>query len=168
MGTHTLAGFLQGAAETFRKSLQRQKRQGAIFSSKLIQLQSLLPLTPLLPSPPPCSPHSLLGASCTAPFPTANSLSLWSQTGLGDGGLIVNPRKRQRLIVPRAVTSHRGCHQSRAVPFWAQSASDCSPFNRPCPWGPSSRKVHQLQCCAPEHLPNVSRLTEVYAFRCYC
>lgn len=23
-------------------------------------------------------------ASCTAPFPTANSLSLWSQTGLGD------------------------------------------------------------------------------------
>lgn len=60
VGTHTLAGFLQGAAETFRKSLQRQKRQGAIFSSKLIQLQSLLPLTSLLPSPPPCCPHSLL------------------------------------------------------------------------------------------------------------
>lgn len=59
-GGDTHAGFLQGAAETFRKSLRRQKRRGAIFSSKLIQLQSLLPLTSSPPGPPPCCPHSQL------------------------------------------------------------------------------------------------------------
>lgn len=59
-GGDTHAGFLQGAAETFRKSLWRQKRQAAIFSSKLIQLQSLLPLTSLPPGPPPCCTHSQL------------------------------------------------------------------------------------------------------------
>lgn len=109
---------------------------------------------------------SFSSASCPAPFPAANSLSLRSQAGLGDCWLIVNPRKGLGLIVPQAVTSHRGCSQPAAEPVWAQLASDCSPFNCPCPWGPSSKKkVLQLQRCTSEHLLNVSCFYRVPCFQ---
>ena len=77
--------------------------------------------------------------------------------GAGDGGRGARAGLCQLQIAagadpPQALTALGGARQTAAR---AMPASNCSPSNFPCPWEPgSTKKFHQLKCCAPEHLPN--------------
>lgn len=56
----TNVGFLSSAAETFMKSLQRQGGRHYFYLQIDSAAVAAVPLTSLLPNPPPRGPHSLL------------------------------------------------------------------------------------------------------------
>lgn len=105
------------------------------------------PLTSLLPGPPPRSPPSLLppdSESCLRSAPRPG--------GRGARAGLCRLHIAAGADPPQALTALGGAQQTAAR---AMPASNCSPFNFPCPWEPgSTKKFHQLKCCAPEHLPN--------------